>query len=77
MPSNPTYRKVNPADAPIMILALTSETMTRGQMYDVASTVLPQRLAQVDGVGQVTLGGGALPAVRIELDPERLTSHGL
>ena len=77
MPSNPTYRKVNPAEAPIMILALTSETMTRGQMYDVASTVLAQRLAQVDGVGQVTLGGGALPAVRIELDPERLTSHGL
>ena len=77
MPSNPTYRKVNPADAPIMILALTSDTMTRGQMYDVASTVLEQRLPQVDGVGQVTLGGGALPAVRIELDPERLTSHGL
>ncbi len=77
MPSNPTYRKVNPADAPIMILALTSDTMTRGQMYDVASTVLAQRLAQVDGVGQVTLGGGALPAVRIELDPERLSSQGL
>ena len=77
MPSNPTYRKVNPADAPIMILALTSDTLTRGQMYDVASTVLAQRLAQVEGVGQVTLGGGALPAVRIELDPERLTSHGL
>jgi multidrug efflux pump len=77
MPSNPTYRKVNPADAPIMILALTSDTWTRGQMYDVASTVLAQRLAQVEGVGQVTLGGGALPAVRIELDPERLTAHGL
>ena len=77
MPSNPTYRKVNPADAPIMILALTSDTMSRGQMYDVASTVLAQRLAQVDGVGQVTLGGGALPAVRIELDPERLTAQGL
>jgi multidrug efflux pump len=77
MPSNPTYRKVNPADAPIMILALTSDTLTRGQMYDVASTVLAQRLAQVDGVGQVTLGGGALPAVRIELDPERLTAQGL
>ncbi|MFM2240861.1 MAG: hypothetical protein RJA69_2235 [Pseudomonadota bacterium] len=77
MPSNPTYRKVNLADAPIMILALTSDTMTRGQMYDVASTLLAQRLAQVDGVGQVTLGGGALPAVRIEVDPERLTSQGL
>ncbi len=77
MPSNPTYRKVNPADAPVMILALTSDTLSRGQMYDVASTVLAQRLAQVDGIGQVTLGGGALPAVRIELDPDRLTANGL
>ena len=74
LPSNPTYRKVNPADAPIMILALTSDTLTRGQMYDAASTVLAQRLAQVDGVGQVTIGGGALPAVRIELDPDALVS---
>ena len=56
MPSNPTYRKVNPADAPIMIIALTSDTLTRGQMYDAASTVLAQRLSQVDGVGQVTVG---------------------
>ena len=77
LPSNPTYRKVNPADAPIMILALTSDTLTRGQMYDAASTVLAQRLAQVDGIGQVTIGGGALPAVRIELDPDALVARGL
>ena len=62
MPSNPSYRKVNPADAPIMILALTSATLSRGQMYDAASTVLAQRLAQVDGIGNVVIGGGALPA---------------
>ncbi|WP_022982278.1 efflux RND transporter permease subunit [Ideonella sp. B508-1] len=77
MPSNPTYRKVNPADAPIMVLALTSDTLTRGQMYDAASTVLAQRLSQVNGVGQVTVGGGALPAVRIELDPNKLATAGL
>ena len=77
MPSNPTYRKVNPADAPIMIVALTSDTLTRGQMYDAASTVLAQRLSQVDGVGQVSVGGGALPAVRIELDPNKLSSQGI
>ena len=77
MPSNPTYRKVNPADAPIMVLSLTSDTLTRGQMYDAASTVLAQRLAQVDGVGQVNIGGGALPAVRVELDPNRLSSLGI
>ncbi len=77
MPSNPTYRKVNPADAPIMIVALTSDTLTRGQMYDAASTVLAQRLSQVEGVGQVNVGGGALPAVRIELDPNKLSSQGI
>ncbi|RTL24702.1 MAG: multidrug efflux RND transporter permease subunit [Burkholderiales bacterium] len=77
MPSNPTYRKVNPADAPIMIVALTSDTLTRGQMYDAASTVLAQRLAQVDGVGQVNVGGGALPAVRVELDPNKLSAQGI
>ncbi len=77
MPSNPTYRKVNPADAPIMILALTSETMSRGQMYDAASTVLAQRLAQVDGIGNVMIGGGALPAVRIQADPNRLAASGI
>ncbi|QXZ10318.1 efflux RND transporter permease subunit [Comamonas sp. Y33R10-2] len=77
MPSNPTYRKVNPADAPIMILALTSESLTRGQMYDAASTVLAQKLAQVEGVGQASINGGALPAVRVELDPVRLAAKGV
>src|SRR5689334_14752955 len=67
LPSNPTYRKVNPADAPIMILAMTSDTLTQGQMYDVASTVLAQKLSQVSGVGQVQVGGSSLPAVRVEL----------
>ena len=77
LPSNPTYRKVNPSDAPVMILALTSDTLTRGQMYDAASTVLAQRLAQVNGIGQVSIGGGALPAVRVELDPNRLAANGI
>ena len=74
MPSMPTYRKVNPADAPNMILALTSDTLTRGQMYDAASTVLAQSLSQVEGIGQVSVSGGALPAVRVELDPNRLAA---
>ena len=77
MPSNPSYRKVNPADAPIMILSMTSDTLTRGQMYDAASTVLAQRIAQVDGVGQVFVGGGALPAVRVELNPDKLAAQGI
>ncbi len=77
MPSNPSYRKVNPADAPILILALTSQNLSRGQLYDVASTLLAQRLSQVEGVGQVTIGGGALPAVRIEIDPTKLASQGI
>ncbi|MDR3005457.1 MAG: multidrug efflux RND transporter permease subunit, partial [Acidovorax sp.] len=77
MPSNPTYRKVNPADAPILILALTSDSLTRGQMYDAASTVLAQKLSQVDGVGQASISGGALPAVRVELDPVRLAANGV
>ena len=77
MPSNPTYRKVNPADSPIMILSMTSDTLSRGQMYDAASTVLAQSFAQVDGIGQVNIGGGALPAVRIELDPNRLANLGV
>jgi multidrug efflux pump len=77
MPSNPSYRKVNPADAPVMILSLTSDTLTRGQMYDAASTVLAQRLSQVDGVGQVTVGGGALPAVRVALNPDKLAANGI
>ncbi|MBI4291568.1 MAG: multidrug efflux RND transporter permease subunit [Betaproteobacteria bacterium] len=77
LPNNPTYRKVNPADAPIMILALTSETMTQGQMYDAASTVLAQKFAQVKGIGQVSVGGSALPAVRVELNPAALYKYGI
>jgi len=77
LPSNPTWRKVNPADAPVIILALTSPTLSRGQMYDAASTLLAQRLAQVEGVGQVTVGGSALPAVRIEMNPDALARQGL
>jgi multidrug efflux pump len=77
MPSNPTYRKVNPADAPIMVLTLTSDTLTRGQMYDWASTVVGQKLSQVRGVGQVTVGGSALPAVRAELNPTALNAYGI
>ena len=77
MPNNPTYRKVNPADAPIMVMTLTSDTLTRGQMYDWASTVVAQKLSQVRGVGQVTVGGSALPAVRVELNPTQLNSYGI
>jgi len=77
MPSNPTYRKVNPADSPIMILALTSDIYDRGQLYDAASTILQQRLLQIQGVGQVSVGGGALPAVRVEVNPTLLNSFGL
>ncbi|HEY3074288.1 MAG TPA: multidrug efflux RND transporter permease subunit [Burkholderiales bacterium] len=77
MPNNPTYRKVNPADAPIMVLTLTSDSMTRGQMYDWASTVVAQKLSQVRGVGQVTVGGSALPAVRAELNPTALNAYGI
>ncbi len=77
MPSNPNYRKVNPADAPIIILALTSENHTRAQLYDAAATVLQQKLAQVNGVGQVFVGGGSLPAVRVELNPAAVAQYGL
>ena len=77
LPSNPTYRKVNPADAPILILALTSDIYNRGQLYDAASTIMQQRLLQIQGVGQVGIGGGALPAVRVEVNPRLLNSFGL
>ncbi|TYC56504.1 multidrug efflux RND transporter permease subunit [Zoogloea oleivorans] len=77
LPSNPTYRKVNPAETPIIILALTSDTLSQGQLYDAASTVLAQRLSQVEGVGQVSIGGSSLPAVRVELDPNRLAANKL
>ena len=77
LPSNPTYRKVNPADAPIMILSLTSATMTRGQLYDAASSILAQKLSQIEGIGQVTVGGSSLPAVRVELLPSALHKYGI
>src|SRR5512132_1653084 len=77
LPSNPTYRKVNPADAPIMILALTSDTMTQGQMYDAGSTIIAQKLSQMQGIGQVQVGGSSLPAVRVELDPQTLNKYGI
>lgn len=75
--SNPTYRKFNPADAPILILALTSKTLTQGQLYDSAATVLQQRLLQVQGIGNVDVGGSSLPAVRVELNPGPLFKYGI
>ena len=77
LPSNPTYRKVNPAEAPILILAMTSDTLTRGQIYDAASTILAQKLSQLKGVGQVGVSGSALPAVRAELNPALLNRYGI
>jgi len=73
----PTYRKVNPADAPILIIALTSDHYNEGQMYDLASTILAQKLSQVEGVGQVSVGGSSLPAVRVELNPTALNKYGI
>jgi multidrug efflux pump len=75
--TNPTYRKVNPADAPILILAMTSKTLTQGQMYDAASNVFQQQLSQISGIGQVIIGGSALPAVRVELNPQALYKYGI
>jgi multidrug efflux pump len=75
--SNPSYKKVNPADAPILILALTSDTMRQGELYDAASTVLSQKLSQVDGIGEVVVGGSSLPAVRVELNPSALYKYGI
>src|SRR5262249_49282933 len=77
LPGNPTYRKVNPADAPILILALTSDTITLPAMYDAADSILAQKLAQVEGVGQVFVGGGARPAVRAEVNPMQLNQMGV
>ncbi len=77
LPTNPTYRKINPADAPILILTMTSKTKSRGQMYDLASNILQQRLSQLDGIGQVFIFGGALPAVRVELNPHALAKYGI
>jgi multidrug efflux pump len=75
--TNPTYRKVNPADAPILVLTLTSDTATRGELYDAASTVLAQKLSQVDGIGEVTVSGSSLPAVRVDLIPQALYKYGI
>src|SRR6202789_2045798 len=75
--SNPTYRKVNPADAPILILALTSKSELQGELYDAADSVLAQKLSQIQGVGQVTVGGSSLPAVRAELNPRALFKYGI
>jgi len=77
LPSNPTYKKVNPADTPIMIIALTSDIYTQGQLYDAASSIMQQRLSQIQGVGQVNVGGSSLPSVRVELNPTQLNSYGL
>jgi multidrug efflux pump len=77
LPANPTYRKVNPADSPIMILGLTSEKYGPDKLYDEGSTVVQQKLSQIQGVGQVNVGGGALPSVRVEVNPTKLASYGL
>jgi multidrug efflux pump len=77
LPNNPTYRKVNPADSPIFMLALTSDVLSKSQIYDAASTIMAQKIAQVSGVGQVGVGGGALPGVRIELNPTLLDKYGI
>src|SRR6185369_4537304 len=77
LPTNPNYRKINPADAPILILALTSDTMPKGKMYDAASTILQQKLSQLEGVGQVYVGGSSLPAVRVDLNPTALNKYGI
>jgi multidrug efflux pump len=77
LPANPTYRKVNPADSPIMIIGLTSDKYGPDKLYDEASTVIQQKLSQIEGVGQVTAGGGALPSVRVEVNPTKLASLGM
>jgi len=77
LPNNPTYRKVNPADAPIFIIALTSDVLDKGAMYDAASTIMAQKLSQIEGVGQVIVGGSTLPAVRVELTPMALNKYNI
>src|SRR6185437_5145024 len=77
LPSNPNYRKVNPADSPIFMLALTSSVLDKAHIYDAASTILAQKLSQVTGVGQVTVGGSSLPSVRIEVNPSQLSKYGI
>ncbi len=77
LPGNPTYRKVNPADAPVLILSLTSSVYDQGQLYDAASTIMQQKLSQIPGVGQIVVGGSSLPAVRVEVNPTQLNAYGL
>ena len=77
LPGNPTYRKVNPADSPIMMIGLTSDIYGPDKLYDEASTIIQQKLSQIQGVGQVNAGGGALPSVRVEVNPTQLASYGL
>src|SRR5580693_6750934 len=77
LPANPTYRKVNPADSPIMIIGLTSSKYDRGKLYDEASTVMSQKLSQIQGVGQVSVGGSSLPSVRVDANPTQLSNYGL
>lgn len=77
LPANPTYRKINPSDSPILVLGLTSDKYDEGKLYDLASTVLQQKLSQIQGVGQVVIGGGSNPAVRVEVNPTQLESYGL
>ena len=77
LPSNPSYRKVNPADAPILILSITAEHHSKGEMYDAASSILAQKLSQVEGIGQVFVGGSSLPSVRVEVNPTQLNNAGL
>src|SRR6201996_4551631 len=75
--SNPTYRKVNPADQPVLIIAMTSKTKTPGQIYDSAANIIQQQLSQIKGVGEVDIGGGSLPAVRVDVNPTALARYGI
>jgi multidrug efflux pump subunit AcrB len=77
LPNNPNYRKVNPADAPILVLSLTSDTVDTARMYDAGASILQQKLSQIEGVGQVFVGGSSMPAVRVELNPTVLTNYGI
>jgi multidrug efflux pump len=77
LPSKPTYRKVNPADGPVLILALTSSEKNPGQLYDAADSILEQKRSTIEGVGRVVVGGGALPSVRVELNPTQLRHLGI
>src|SRR5580658_3094075 len=77
LPQNPSYRKTNPADAPILILTLTSDVVPKPQIYDIADSILAQKISQIQGVGQVFVGGSASPAVRVELNPMQLSAYGV